>query len=81
MQWIGSWLCAAKRTAASNIDTREQRFALAPSSRAGEDASWLQAVKWYNEQKGYGFIQSDSGGKDLFVHASALERAGMRGLA
>ncbi|WP_201841760.1 cold-shock protein [Microvirga zambiensis] len=37
-------------------------------------------VKWYNETKGYGFIQPDSGGKDVFVHASALERAGMRGL-
>ena len=38
-------------------------------------------VKWYNEQKGYGFIQPDSGGKDVFVHATALERAGLRGLA
>jgi CspA family cold shock protein len=38
-------------------------------------------VKWYNEAKGYGFIQPDNGGKDVFVHASALERAGMRGLA
>jgi cold shock protein len=38
-------------------------------------------VKWYNDQKGYGFIQPDNGGKDVFVHASALERAGMRGLA
>ena len=38
-------------------------------------------VKWYNETKGYGFIQPDNGGKDMFVHASALERAGMRGLA
>jgi cold shock protein len=38
-------------------------------------------VKWYNEQKGYGFIQPDNGGKDVFVHATALERAGMRGLA
>ena len=37
-------------------------------------------VKWYNETKGYGFIQPDSGGKDVFVHASALEQAGMRGL-
>ena len=37
-------------------------------------------VKWYNETKGYGFIQPDSGGKDVFVHASARERAGMRGL-
>ena len=37
-------------------------------------------VKWFNEQKGYGFIQPDNGGKDVFVHATALERAGMRGL-
>jgi CspA family cold shock protein len=37
-------------------------------------------VKWYNDAKGYGFIQPDTGGKDVFVHATALERAGMRGL-
>jgi cold shock protein len=38
-------------------------------------------VKWFNEQKGYGFIQPDSGGKDVFVHISAVERSGLRGLA
>ncbi len=38
-------------------------------------------VKFYNSQKGYGFIQPDDGGKDVFVHATALERAGIRGLA
>ncbi len=38
-------------------------------------------VKFYNGQKGYGFIQPDDGGKDVFVHASALERAGIRNLA
>ena len=37
-------------------------------------------VKFYNEQKGYGFIQPDAGGKDVFVHATALERAGINGL-
>jgi CspA family cold shock protein len=35
-------------------------------------------VKWFNEQKGYGFIQPDQGGKDVFVHISAVERSGMR---
>jgi len=37
-------------------------------------------VKWFNGQKGYGFIQPDAGGNDVFVHISAVERAGMNGL-
>ena len=35
-------------------------------------------VKWFNEQKGYGFIQPDQGGKDVFVHVTAVERSGVR---
>jgi CspA family cold shock protein len=37
-------------------------------------------VKWFNGQKGFGFIQPEDGSKDVFVHISAVERAGMRSL-
>jgi CspA family cold shock protein len=37
-------------------------------------------VKWFNSTKGYGFIQPEDGGKDVFVHISAVEAAGLRGL-
>ena len=41
----------------------------------------IGTVKWFNDQKGYGFIQPDQGGRDVFVHISAVERSGLSGLA
>ncbi len=45
-----------------------------------EGAMATGTVKWFNAQKGFGFIQPDAGGPDVFVHISAVERAGMRDL-
>jgi CspA family cold shock protein len=50
-------------------------------SRALEKKMTTGTVKWFNGQKGFGFIQPDDGGNDVFVHISAVERAGLAGLA
>jgi CspA family cold shock protein len=57
-------------------------------ARAKRDSAYLKeiimatgTVKFFNGQKGFGFIAQDGGGPDVFVHVSAVERAGMRGLA
>ena len=46
----------------------------------GESDVASGTVKWFNGQKGYGFIAPDGGGKDVFVHISAVEKAGLDGL-
>jgi CspA family cold shock protein len=67
-----------------------RRFFLAQTPSADNTAGIIQSrrddvatgtVKWFNGQKGYGFIQPDGGGKDVFVHISAVEKAGYDGLA
>ena len=40
----------------------------------------IGTVKWFNDQKGYGFIEPEQGGNDVFVHISAVQRSGMAGL-
>jgi len=67
-----------------------RRVFLARTPSADNNASIIQkriddvatgTVKWFNGQKGYGFIQPDGGGKDVFVHISAVEKAGYDRLA
>ena len=57
---------------------------LSPSYRVldslGENDVATGTVKWFNATKGFGFIQPDTGGKDVFVHISAVERAGLGNL-
>ena len=48
--------------------------------RALEKTMTTGTVKWFNGQKGFGFIQPNDGGNDVFVHISAVERAGLAGL-
>src|SRR5215207_5278619 len=54
--------------------------ALMPPAVKGHPTMATGTVKWFNEQKGYGFIQPDQGGKDVFVHISAVERSGLGSL-
>jgi CspA family cold shock protein len=52
----------------------------APGGLERRDGMPTGTVKWFNSTKGYGFIAPDDGGKDVFVHISAVERAGLKGL-
>ena len=56
-------------------------FARVSAFARGEETMATGTVKWFNGQKGFGFIQPNDGGNDVFVHISAVERAGLPGLA
>ena len=67
------------REAVRTLSTRvSARFAA--SQLSGNTNVATGTVKWFNATKGFGFIQPDAGGKDVFVHISAVERAGLNGL-
>jgi CspA family cold shock protein len=52
-----------------------------PHSGEGYVVMQIGIVKWFNAHKGFGFIQPDTGEADIFVHITAVERSGLRGLA
>jgi CspA family cold shock protein len=65
-----------------NLDTKRRSLVLRQSTtlQTRGIAMATGTVKWFNATKGYGFIQSDAGGPDVFVHISAVERAGLQSL-
>ncbi len=83
LQFLGSGSPAAKPRRPAGGGRGFDRPDRAPPPRGGGQAaigSGTGVVKWFNPAKGFGFIQPNEGGGDVFVHISAVERAGLRGL-
>ena len=80
-----SELIEVDTSSAPAASTTGRRIHPRPSSQrqpgVGPTEECVGSVKWYNAQKGFGFIGQDSGGKDVFIHAKTLERGGVSGLA
>jgi CspA family cold shock protein len=82
---VGSGQRGPQVTEVLNVDSstatpsrpRQSGYEQAPLVASSQEQG---AVKWYNELKGFGFIALDGGGKDVFVHASALKHSGLAGL-
>jgi CspA family cold shock protein len=62
-----------------NLGAAEQKSGV-PAGKKGGASMPSGTVKWFNPTKGYGFIAPETGGKDIFVHISAVQKAGMRSL-
>jgi len=71
------------RSTAAQRASQPSNFRTATSNGPSTDTAVEETgtVKWFNAERGYGFIAPNSGGKDVFVHVSALERSGMQGLS
>ena len=67
-----------ERRSSSSFEDRQSRPRSGPALSSGPETQ--ARVKWFNAEKGFGFVAADDGGKDLFVHRSALERSGARDL-